>query len=205
MDVLSNSFCAGGTVLGNGTWLNVGGNQAITYGGNPMASTQQDGQSPYGNWDGGMAIRFLDPNDQGTANWIDNPAMYMTSRRWYPTLETLEDGSAIILGGCEWGGYVNSGDSQNNPTVEVSLACETELSRSIGHPKAHPSPSTSFSRRCQSTSSPSPGFSPQATSSFKPSSKPRSSTTRTISNTPLPTFPIAYASTLHRQELLSSP
>lgn len=24
MDVLSNSFCAGGTVLGNGTWLNAG-------------------------------------------------------------------------------------------------------------------------------------------------------------------------------------
>jgi hypothetical protein len=24
MDVVSNSFCAGGTVLGNGTWLNVG-------------------------------------------------------------------------------------------------------------------------------------------------------------------------------------
>jgi hypothetical protein len=24
MDVLSNSFCAGGGVLGNGTWLNLG-------------------------------------------------------------------------------------------------------------------------------------------------------------------------------------
>ena len=27
MDVVTNSFCAGGSVLGNGTWLNVGGNQ----------------------------------------------------------------------------------------------------------------------------------------------------------------------------------
>ena len=119
MDVLSNSFCAGGTVLGNGTWLNVGGNQAITYRG--AAASGQTGQSPYADWDGGKAIRFLDPCDDESCEWVDNPNMYMTSRRWYPTLETLEDGSAIILGGCEWGGYVNSGDNQNNPTVEVSV------------------------------------------------------------------------------------
>jgi hypothetical protein len=118
MDVLSNSFCAGGTVLGNGTWLNVGGNQAITYGGDPAAG--QTGQSPYGDWDGGKAIRFLDPTDDGECNWVDDPNLYMTSRRWYPTLETLEDGSAMIFGGCEWGGYVNQAASQqNNPTVEV--------------------------------------------------------------------------------------
>jgi hypothetical protein len=127
MDVLSNSFCAGGTVLGNGTWLNVGGNQAVSPGGIP--STGQTGQSPYANWDGGKAIRFLDPCDDMSCNWVDNPDMYMTSRRWYPTLETLEDGSAMILGGCEWGGYVNNdatrpnisdSSTQNNPTVEVS-------------------------------------------------------------------------------------
>ncbi|WWC91234.1 uncharacterized protein L201_006176 [Kwoniella dendrophila CBS 6074] len=118
MDVLSNSFCAGGTVLGNGTWLNVGGNQAITYGGVSMPTAQQSGQSAYKDWDGGKAIRFLDPCDDESCEWLDNPTMYMTSRRWYPTLETLEDGSAMIMGGCEWGGYVNYADSQNNPTVE---------------------------------------------------------------------------------------
>lgn len=119
MDVLSNSFCAGGTVLGNGTWLNVGGNQAITWGGDKASG--QTGQSPYKDWDGGKAIRFLDPCDDESCNWLDDPTMYMTERRWYPTLETLEDGSAMIFGGCEWGGYVNSGDTQNNPTVEVSM------------------------------------------------------------------------------------
>nr|XP_018259146.1 glyoxal oxidase [Kwoniella dejecticola CBS 10117]OBR81304.1 glyoxal oxidase [Kwoniella dejecticola CBS 10117] len=118
MDVLSNSFCAGGTVLGNGTWLNVGGNQAITYNGVAMPNTQQTGQSPYKDWDGGKAIRLIDPCDDESCEWVDNPAMYMTSRRWYPTLETLEDGSAMIMGGCEWGGYVNYADNQNNPTVE---------------------------------------------------------------------------------------
>ncbi|WVR09090.1 hypothetical protein IAU60_006152 [Kwoniella sp. DSM 27419] len=118
MDVLSNSFCAGGTALGNGTWLNVGGNQAVKQGGVAMPTNQQSGQSPYTDWDGGKAIRILDPCDDESCEWVDNPAMYMTSRRWYPTLETLEDGSAIIMGGCEWGGYVNYADNQNNPTVE---------------------------------------------------------------------------------------
>lgn len=119
MDVLSNSFCAGGTALGNGTWLNVGGNQAITWGG--VTATSQTGGAPYDDYDGGKAIRFLDPCDDGTCDWLDDPAMYMTSRRWYPTLETLEDGSAIIFGGCEFGDYVNSGNWQNNPTVEVGF------------------------------------------------------------------------------------
>lgn len=125
MDVLSNAFCAGGTVLGNGTWINVGGNQAITYGGNTAAS--QTGQSPYRNTDGGKAVRVLDPCDDESCEWVDNPAMYMTTRRWYPTVETLEDGSAIIMGGCEWGGYVNYADNQNNPTIEVSSASPTFL------------------------------------------------------------------------------
>jgi hypothetical protein len=120
MDILSNSFCAGGTVLGNGTFLNVGGNQAVGVGGVAMAPTQQTGQSPYGTYDGGKAVRILDACDDASCEWVDDPALYMSSRRWYPTVETLEDGSAIIIGGCEWGGYVNYADNQNNPTFEVS-------------------------------------------------------------------------------------
>ena len=33
MDIVTNSFCAGGIALGNGTWLNVGGNQPVVPGG----------------------------------------------------------------------------------------------------------------------------------------------------------------------------
>ncbi|TFY73395.1 hypothetical protein EWM64_g10617, partial [Hericium alpestre] len=33
MDIITNSFCAGGGVLANGTWLNVGGNQGVWIGG----------------------------------------------------------------------------------------------------------------------------------------------------------------------------
>jgi hypothetical protein len=41
----------GGNVLANGTWINVGGNQAVTLGGNPAMS--QDGSSaPYHDADG---------------------------------------------------------------------------------------------------------------------------------------------------------
>lgn len=74
MDVLSNSFCAGGGVLGNGTWLNLGmcalpnrpghfarlltftiqgGNQGVTYGGN--TSESQAGGGPFNDWDGGKS------------------------------------------------------------------------------------------------------------------------------------------------------
>ncbi|KAL4078560.1 glyoxal oxidase [Scleroderma yunnanense] len=125
MDIITNSFCAGGTVLGNGTWLNVGGNQAVTYGG--AAAPSQTGGPPYDDPDGRYSTRgpstvlslnwfsLLNPCDDGTCNWVlDQP---MTTPRWYPSLETLEDGSAFIIGGCQNGGYVNDA-SQNNPTYE---------------------------------------------------------------------------------------
>ena len=71
MDIVTNSFCAvcrpaqfiyistksflmqGGSALGNGTWLNVGGNQAITYGGAKAKS--QTGGGPYDDLDGGYS------------------------------------------------------------------------------------------------------------------------------------------------------
>jgi hypothetical protein len=40
----------GGNVLGNGTWLNVGGNQAVTFGG--VAAASQLGGGPYDDPDG---------------------------------------------------------------------------------------------------------------------------------------------------------
>ncbi|GAA5964759.1 hypothetical protein JCM3765_002545 [Sporobolomyces pararoseus] len=113
MDIVTNSFCAGGNVLGNGTWINIGGNQAIGYGGlnaDPLTGPYKDG-------DGGKATRRLDVCADGTCDWADDGSNYMTTRRWYPTLETLEDGSMIVIGGCDWGGYVNDA-GQNNPTYE---------------------------------------------------------------------------------------
>lgn len=57
MDIKTNSFCAGGNVLGNGTWINVGGNQPVTYGGLNGAALS----APYDNADGGKAMRYVCP------------------------------------------------------------------------------------------------------------------------------------------------
>ncbi|KIK69166.1 hypothetical protein GYMLUDRAFT_153319 [Collybiopsis luxurians FD-317 M1] len=113
MDVITNSFCAGGNVLGNGTWVNIGGNQPITYGGANWDDPSSNG--PYQDPDGRNSIRMLNPCDDQSCNWVMGTPM--TTRRWYPTVETLEDGSVIILGGCNNGGFVNDA-GQDNPTYE---------------------------------------------------------------------------------------
>ncbi|KAG8934033.1 hypothetical protein FRC01_005494 [Tulasnella sp. 417] len=114
MDVVTNTFCAGGALLGDGTWINVGGNQDVTYGGLAVNNTSQD---LYKDGDGRFAVRFLSPCDDGSCNWVDDKKNYMNTTRWYPTLETLEDGSVIIIGGNLYGGFVSSTDN-NNPTYE---------------------------------------------------------------------------------------
>ncbi|KII92418.1 hypothetical protein PLICRDRAFT_104299 [Plicaturopsis crispa FD-325 SS-3] len=111
MDVVTNSFCAGGNLLGNGTWVNVGGNQAVTYGGGQANS--QNGGGRYNDPDGGKSL--LTPCDDDSCDWVLTAGL--STRRWYPSLETLEDGSVMILGGCQWGGYVNDAN-QTNPTYE---------------------------------------------------------------------------------------
>lgn len=40
--------------------------------------------------------RTLDVCEDKTCDWTDDGSNYMTTRRWYPTLETLEDGTMII-------------------------------------------------------------------------------------------------------------
>ncbi|QRV94398.1 glyoxal oxidase [Ceratobasidium sp. AG-Ba] len=128
MDIETNSFCAGGGVLGNGTWLNVGGNKPVTREG----VDAEPGVGPYESLDGRMATRLLTPKEDGTAEWLDDPALYISTRRWYPTLETLSDGTMIIIGGNTLGGFVND-PKQNNPTYEFfppkGAAVDLELLR----------------------------------------------------------------------------
>nr|GAT58538.1 predicted protein [Mycena chlorophos] len=113
MDAVTNTFCAGGISLGDGTWINVGGNQAVTFGGD--ATGNPAGGGPYDDPDGGKSIRVLTPCDDDSCEWVLAPSM--TTKRWYATLETLADGTAIIIGGCSNGGYVNDA-GQDNPTYE---------------------------------------------------------------------------------------
>ncbi|KAF8334884.1 glyoxal oxidase N-terminus-domain-containing protein, partial [Cantharellus anzutake] len=102
MDVRTNTWCAGGGSLGDGRWIDIGGN--------PGVDGSFDG-------DGGFAVRFLTPCDNGGCQWDDNPANALSTRRWYPAVEPMNDGGVIIIGGTKFGGYVNDA-SRNNPTYE---------------------------------------------------------------------------------------
>ncbi|KAG8813045.1 hypothetical protein FRC17_001696 [Serendipita sp. 399] len=125
LDIITNTFCAGGAELGDGVWVNVGGNLAVDAGGwmaNVSANAQQGGNA-YQDWDGGMAIRRILPGPGAT--WTDDANDYMFSHRWYPSLITLEDGRAFIMGGSKDGSFVND-VNLTNPTYEIYPKYEGE-------------------------------------------------------------------------------
>ena len=66
MDVVTNTFCAGGAYLGDGRLINIGGNQAVVPGGNALVNGSVN---IYGNEDGAFAVRTLTPGD--TSEWAD--------------------------------------------------------------------------------------------------------------------------------------
>lgn len=74
----------------------VGGNRAILWGG---LGIDPGDPNPYNDADGGTSIRLFNPTADGSSEWTETAGM--TSRRWYPTVETLEDGSVIIIGGSQ--------------------------------------------------------------------------------------------------------
>ena len=126
MYVTSNTFCAGGMSIANGSWAVFGGNQPVTYEGVAVNDKGQNptGADPYDDSDGGTAIRMLNPCDDGSCPWEEGgAALTMTvsaktldgwlethdlspsqGKRWYPTIEPLGDGSLIVLGGDQNGG-----------------------------------------------------------------------------------------------------
>ncbi|KAM0748117.1 DUF1929-domain-containing protein [Meredithblackwellia eburnea MCA 4105] len=119
LDITTNSFCAGGNLLGNGTWVNVGGNQAVTTMGVADADVNiTKGQGAYDDYDGGRSVRVITACSDDSCNWTED-VDGIPQNRWYPSLETLEDGSVIIIGGELYGGFVNSvNQHQSVPTYE---------------------------------------------------------------------------------------
>lgn len=109
----------GGNLLANGTWAVFGGNKAVGYGGGlfflilpphflqrPASDSESctwsgrevvQGQGPYQDYAGGTAIRLFNPCTDGSCQWTASNAARMQSERWYPTVETLQDGSLIIV------------------------------------------------------------------------------------------------------------
>lgn len=117
VSVTTNTFCASGATLGNGTWLVAGGNQAVGYGG----AAQAQNLNPYQDYDGTRAIRLLEP---GSKTWIDSPSTttaqvnMLQSARWYPGIEVLEDGSVLFVGGAIGGGYINRNTPNTDPLYQ---------------------------------------------------------------------------------------
>ncbi|CEL55069.1 Galactose oxidase OS=Gibberella zeae (strain PH-1 / ATCC MYA-4620 / FGSC 9075 / NRRL 31084) GN=GAOA PE=3 SV=1 [Rhizoctonia solani AG-1 IB] len=105
LNIKTNSFCATGTWLSNGTLVNLGGNPRVDIGGGSSANGLQ-------------GIRHFTPCDDGNCDIYESPQrIRMTSSRWYPSSCRLSDGSTIIVGGAYGGGWTNF-DALNNPTYE---------------------------------------------------------------------------------------
>ncbi|KAL0066472.1 hypothetical protein AAF712_006515 [Marasmius tenuissimus] len=106
----SNSFCAGGSFLANGTLVNVGGNPVVE---------DHTGPTDFGDVNGLQAVRLFHPCDGSEdCSMYENPhRIKMASPRWYNTVLRISDGSAMIIGGSVRGGWINN-HTDNNPTVE---------------------------------------------------------------------------------------
>ncbi|CAO1628309.1 unnamed protein product [Sympodiomycopsis kandeliae] len=131
IDVNTNAFCASGLVLGNGTWVVAGGNNAISYGGSAIAEGSNPDQQPYQDHDGRKALRLLQPIDSGSSvdsiQWLDTPGqLEMLSQRWYPGVESLADGSMVLIGGATNGGYINRNFPNTDPLYSGSAGASLQ-------------------------------------------------------------------------------
>jgi Glyoxal oxidase N-terminus/Domain of unknown function (DUF1929) len=104
----TNSFCAGGMPLANGTFMAVGGNAPLDF----IDPTVGDGFT---------GIRYLtrsptNPSYDGQ-NWVE-PGNKLSTPRWYPSAQIMPDGSIFVASGS-----LNGDDptvpANNNPTYEI--------------------------------------------------------------------------------------
>ena len=123
LDAATNPFCAAGMTLGNGTYIVVGGNKAVSYGGGTPQGGDTGPYAPYHDQDGRRVVRIMEPADNsGDLQWIDqyNSPNQMDSERWYPGIEGLADGSVVIIGGATSGGYINRNYPNVDPVYETT-------------------------------------------------------------------------------------
>ncbi|KAJ6470089.1 glyoxal oxidase N-terminus-domain-containing protein [Mycena vitilis] len=94
LELISDSFCASGALLSNGTMVSVGGNIPAA------ADVNQTGAV-----DGRMGLRLfgpcLDPNGDGPGCTIfeDLDTVHLATTRWYTSTARIFDGSLMIVGG----------------------------------------------------------------------------------------------------------
>ncbi|KAK7537308.1 glyoxal oxidase [Phyllosticta citribraziliensis] len=104
----TNAFCAGGAYLADGTFLALGGNGPLDF----IDPTITDGFN---------GIRYLKRTVNGTEldgqAWSE-PGNKLASKRWYPSVQTLADGSIFVASG-SLNGLDPSNMTNNNPTWEL--------------------------------------------------------------------------------------
>ena len=133
MDVATNSFCASGMHLPNGSYVTFGGNGAVGPGGNIGSVKNSAGSgaydSTYQDYDGTKSIRILNPCTDADnfassqCQWFDNATLLsMQKQRWYSAAEALGDGSIAIIGGFVNGGYINRNTPNIDPEYEGGAA-----------------------------------------------------------------------------------
>lgn len=146
MDVRTNTFCASGMHLPNGSFVTFGGNGAVGRGGKIGSQVNAAGSgawdSEYQDFDGTKSIRVLNPcttSDDFTSSncqWYDDPSVLsMQKQRWYSAAEALPDGSVVMIGGFVNGGYINRNYPNVDPEFEGGAAeCTYEFYPSNGRP-----------------------------------------------------------------------
>lgn len=105
----TNAFCAGGSFMANGTLLSVGGNAPLLW----LDPTVEDGF---------RGIRYLtrsssDASLDGEA-WQEKADVKLDTARWYPSVQTMPDGTLFVASGSLDGDDVAT-TSNTNPTYEI--------------------------------------------------------------------------------------
>ncbi|KAJ7749607.1 glyoxal oxidase N-terminus-domain-containing protein [Mycena olivaceomarginata] len=99
---LSNTWCASGSFLSNGTLVSTGGSPI-------RIDTGENGL---------QGLRIFTPCTDGTCDVLEDPTrIRLSTPRWYPSSVRVEDGSVIILGGSMINGFINA-PAINNPSYE---------------------------------------------------------------------------------------
>ncbi|KAL0953555.1 hypothetical protein HGRIS_004776 [Hohenbuehelia grisea] len=91
IEVVTNSFCASGALLSNGSMASVGGTDSLFPG------------NPAGEPNGNNAIRIFEPcaspSGEGCTLFEDLNTLHLLEPRWYPSSIRIFDGSLLIIGG----------------------------------------------------------------------------------------------------------
>ncbi|KAJ7256075.1 glyoxal oxidase precursor, partial [Mycena rebaudengoi] len=104
LDVVSNTFCASGALLSNGTMVSVGGH--------PRPANGAPGE------EGRMGLRLFEPcntpDGAGCTLFDSPPVLHLAETRWYPSTVRIFDGSLMIVGGMHVATFFYNTDPANS-------------------------------------------------------------------------------------------